>query len=215
MTDPVYELPMFPLEQTVLPSTLVPLHIFEPRYRELARVVTEREEPEFGLAMIERGREVGGDDQRAAIGVVGRVVQFEEFPDGRWGVVVAATRRLRVDEWLPDDPFPRAMVTDWPDGDASDYLTTIDPETGVLLAAGLERIDRAAQRLEPGYPGAPITLDDDPAQATWQAAVRAQLGPLDAMRLLGQPTATARAALAIELIDERADVLEALADQAG
>ena len=118
----MYELPMFPLEQAVLPTSVIPLHIFEPRYRAFAADVTPRPEPEFGIAPIERGREVGGDDVRADVGIVARVVQAEEFPDGRWAVVSIATRRIRVIEWLSDDPYPRAMVEDWPDEDLAGYL---------------------------------------------------------------------------------------------
>ena len=206
---------MFPLEQTVLPSALIPLHIFEPRYREFARFVTARTEPEFGTALIERGREVGGDDKRASIGVVSAVLQSEEFPDGRWAIVGIATRRIRIVEWLADQPYPRAMVTDWPDDDAGDYRASISAETMVALADALERTLTAAARLDPRRTVESIELSDDPALATWQAAVGARLGPLDAMRLLDEPSASRRASIASELIVERAEVLEALADQGG
>ena len=211
----MYELPMFPLEQTFLPSALIPLHIFEPRYREFARIVTPRPDPEFGIAMIERGREVGGDDQRSAVGVVARIVQFEEFPDGRWAIVAAATRRIRIAEWLPDEPFPRALVEDWPDDDAENYLDTIAPGTVAVLSALLSRMDAAMTRIDARRVLGPFELVDDPAQATWQASVIAQLGPLDSMGLLREPTAEGRATLATGLLEERAAVLEALADQAG
>jgi Lon protease-like protein len=206
---------MFPLEQTVLPTTLLPLHIFEPRYRELARLVTARAEPHFGIVMIERGREVGGDDERSTIGVVATVVQSEEFPDGRWAIMATATRRIRIVEWLPDQPFPRAMVTDWPDDDASDQHVSIPASTITTLADGLSRVLSASHRLDSRRPVAPIDLSDDPAHATWQASVGAGLGPLDAMRLLSEPTAKRRANMAAELISERAGLLEALADQGG
>ena len=98
---------MFPLEHAVLPTAIIPLHIFEPRYRSLAADVTVRPEPEFGIAPIERGREVGGDDVRAEVAVVARVLEFEELPDGRWAVISIATRRIRVLDRLDDDPYPR------------------------------------------------------------------------------------------------------------
>ncbi|GEM_PF-2624715 len=136
---------MFPLEQTVLPSAVVPLHIFEERYRALARHVAALDEPEFGTTMIERGREVGGDDLRSEVGVVARIVGSQELPDGRWGIVAIATRRIRVDRWLRDDPYPRARVTDWPDSDAD-----IDPERIDQLRALLKRISDAARQIAPG-----------------------------------------------------------------
>jgi Lon protease-like protein len=206
---------MFPLEHAILPTSVIPLHIFEPRYRALAAEVTPRADPEFGIAPIERGREVGGDDVRADVGVVARVLQFEEFPDGRWGVISVATRRIRVLEWLDDDPYPRAMVDDWPDDDALDYLDQLGATPLAGINESIERIRRAAERIQPGQPVPAPILNDDPAVATWEAAAFAQLNPFDAMSLLRVPGAAARLAAAGQLIRDRAEVLEALADQGG
>ncbi|GJM38157.1 MAG: hypothetical protein DHS20C19_15240 [Acidimicrobiales bacterium] len=206
---------MFPLEQTVLPTAVVPLHLFEPRYRQFARDVTVRDEPEFGTAPIERGREVGGDDVRGNVGVVARIVQHEEFEDGRWALMATATRRVRVVEWLPDDPYPRALVEDWPDDDAESYPGAIDPATRAELDAGVQRIRTAAERLQPDRTIPAIVLADDHAQAVWQAAIVAQLGTLDGSGLLAVPGAAARLEQAITLIAERAEMLEALADERG
>ncbi len=206
---------MFPLEQTVLPTAAIPLHIFEPRYRELARVVTARAEPELGTVMIERGREVGGADQRASTGVVARVVRADELPDGQWGILAVATRRIRVEEWLTDDPFPRAMVTDWPDVDADTCRSSIGPGARSPLVDAVARVAAVTKRLDPGRPSVTPDLSGDPALATWQASVAAGLGPFDSMRLLEEPSATRRLADAIEIIREHAELLEALADQAG
>ena len=200
------EMPMFPLEQTVLPSAMVPLHIFEERYRALARDVAALDEPEFGITMIERGREVGGDDLRSEVGVVARTVQAQEFPDGRWGIVAIATRRIRVDRWLRDDPYPRALVTAWPDSD-----TDIDPERIDQLRAQLKRISDAARQIAPGRGiDEPAIDSDDPTYGAWQLVVAAQLGALDNQRLLLEEGWHLRAPLALELLTQRADILEAL-----
>ncbi len=200
------EMPMFPLEQTVLPSAMVPLHIFEERYRALARHVVALDEPEFGITMIERGREVGGDDLRSEVGVVARIVQAQELPDGRWGIVAIATRRIRVDRWLKDDPYPRALATDWPDSD-----TDIDPERIDQLHAQLKRISDAARQISPGRGVDEPAIDsDDPTYAAWQLVVAAQLGALDNQRLLLAEGWHLRGPLALELLTQRADILEAL-----
>ena len=57
-------LPMFPLGTVLLPGAVLPLHVFEPRYRQLVQDCLAGE-PEFGVVLIERGSEVGGGDQRA------------------------------------------------------------------------------------------------------------------------------------------------------
>lgn len=200
---------MFPLEQAVLPSAIVPLHIFEERYRALARVVVALDEPEFGITMIERGREVGGDDLRSNVGVVARVVQGEELPDGRWGIIAIATRRIRVERWSHDDPYPKALVEDWPDSD-----TDIAPKALDQLTSGLKRILTAAQLLAPNHRiSEPAINSGDPTYGAWQLAVAAQLGALDNQRLLLEAGWHRRAELALELFAERADVLEALVEQ--
>lgn len=202
---------MFPLEQGLLPGAVVPLHIFEPRYRRLAQDVTPRPDPEFGVAVIERGREVGGDDVRADVAVVARVLHAEEFPDGRWGIAAAGTRRVRVGEWLDDAPYPRAMVEDWPDADAA-----VDEKILADLRHGVERIYAAARRLQPELDVPDPDLEsDDPGAALWRAVLAAQLGPHDNLRLLREPGCGTRLSLAVDLVRDRADVLEALADERG
>lgn len=111
--------PMFPLGSVLLPSMVLPLHVFEERYRAMVRDCLAGER-EFGVTLIERGSEVGGGDIRAMAGTVAEIVQAEEFDDGRWGVVAVGARRVRVTGWLPDDPYPRAEVEDWPDEPTDD-----------------------------------------------------------------------------------------------
>ena len=110
-------MPMFPLGSVLLPGGVLPLHVFEPRYRQLVIdcLADDSGDPEFGVTLIERGWEVGGGDQRADVGVVARMVQVEALDDGRYAVVAVGTRRIRVNAWLPDDPYPLADVDDWPD----------------------------------------------------------------------------------------------------
>ena len=83
-------LPIFPLPLVLLPGVPLPLHIFEPRYRQLVAdlLADDVNKPEFGVTMIERGKETGGGEDRADVGVIGRVVQIEALDDGRYGLVV-------------------------------------------------------------------------------------------------------------------------------
>ncbi len=102
---------MFPLGSTVFPGQVVPLHIFEERYRALlAEITSDGAEATFGIALIDRGHEVGGGDHRVSVGTRVEVLQAEEFEDGRWGAVVAGVERIDVLEWLDDAPYPRALV---------------------------------------------------------------------------------------------------------
>lgn len=204
-----YDLAMFPLESVVLPGSVVPLHIFEPRYRTLAAQLSRRAEAEFGIASITRGREIGGGDQRSDVAVVARVLEAEEFPDGRWSLVALGTRRMSVVEWHDEDPYPRASVLDWPDqpdGDPSDALK------GLIVA--FRELAEAASRLHPGRGFQRIdSIDDDPSRAIWQMIDKAQLGDLDQLGLLACPGVRERALRATEMIDERRYLLDALAER--
>ncbi len=119
---------MFPLGSVLLPGGALPLHIFEPRYQALVRDCIEAPEHEFGVVLIDRGSEVGGGELRRDIGVVARMVQVAQLAEDRFAVVAIGTRRVRVIEWLPDEPYPRAVVEDWPDeaGDDVDEALVAD-----------------------------------------------------------------------------------------
>ena len=132
---------MFPLGVVLVPGELLPLHVFEERYRELMSDVLG-DDGEFGVVLIERGSEVGGGDTRSRVGTMVRVVQAEELPDGRWAVVAVGDRRIRVKEWLSDDPYPRAVVEDWAGGDGLPAVETADPV--LAQAVELDREIRAA-----------------------------------------------------------------------
>jgi uncharacterized protein len=198
-------LPMFPLGSVLLPSMVLPLHVFEERYRALIRdcLAADRE---FGVALIERGSEVGGGDIRAMAATVAEIVQAQELPDGRWGVVAVGTRRVKVREWLPDDPYPRAKVEDWPDVPAADPEDLAVSYRG--LVAGLRRV--LAMAVELGAEASPmVELSDDPDPGTFQIGVLAPFGPLDRQRLLTAPGAAERAILLEEMLADQELMLEA------
>jgi Lon protease-like protein len=176
------ELPMFPLGTVLFPSLFLPLHVFEPRYRELARHCMDGER-EFGVVLIERGSEVGGNDVRTNAGTVAQIIDATELDDGRWVLGTVGTRRVRVHQWLPDDPYPRADVEDWDDDvGAVDLGPTYDATCSVLrrvLALKAELTEPAAD--------ATIELSTEPTLGSYQVAAVAPLGPADQQQLLETP----------------------------
>ena len=86
---------MFPLGTVLVPGAMLPLHVFEPRYRALVADCIAGE-PEFGVVLIERGSEVGGGDARFDVGTRARIVQIAELPDGRYALSTVGLRRIRV-----------------------------------------------------------------------------------------------------------------------
>jgi hypothetical protein len=108
----VTRLAMFPLGTVLVPTEVLPLHIFEPRYRQmiadLAGGPWSPEGAELGIVLISRGSEVGGGETRETVGTVAHLLEATALPDGRWLILVVGTRRFRVVDWLPDDPYPLA-----------------------------------------------------------------------------------------------------------
>jgi Lon protease-like protein len=194
-------MPMFPLGTVLFPYALLPLHVFEPRYRLMTKRVMQSDQ-QFGVVLIERGSEVGGGDVRFDVGTVARVVQANELPDGRYALVTVGLRRLRVDRWLPDDPYPQAMVADVPEPAA----TSEDHNMRGRVESALGTVYELLRAVDPRV-GEPPTLDDDPQRASYEAAASAPIGPLDAQRLLAIDAAGARLSLLAQLLDERIEEL--------
>lgn len=197
------ELAMFPLGSVLLPGGALPLHVFEPRYRQMMRTCLDGDR-EFGVVLIERGSEVGGGDVRTGVGTVARIVEAREAADGRWAVLAVGVRRIRVVRWLPDDPYPRAEVEGWDDPPPG-------ADFGGRLAAVLSSL-RAVVALkgEVGDPVAavPSALADDPLLAAYQACWLAPVTTLDKQHLLEADTPDARLALLEHLLQEEREVLD-------
>ena len=201
----VAELAMFPLGSVLFPSLVLPLHIFEPRYRALIRDVLAGDQ-EFGVCLIERGSEVGGDDARLDVGTVAHVQEAAELPDGRWAVMSVGTRRIQVESWLPDAPYPRADVRDHPDPSPTDAELTLLPEVEARLRTTLAK----AAELGDHATAATVELSDDPVLASHQMSALAPIPTIDQYALLaaesvGMRLAALRDGLAAagELLDLR------------
>ena len=193
-------MPMFPLGSVLFPHAYLPLRIFEPRYRTMVDDLLAGS-GEFGVVLIERGSEVGGGDVRHRVATVARVIQAVPQPDGGWLIGVVGVRRVRVEQWLPDLPYPRAIVTDWTDG---------PPAAAAEIDAVLSVLRRAlAMRAELDEPGAPATveLEEAPDIRLWQMCAVAPVGPVDDLALLRSPTAVSRLDTLRELLDDESTVL--------
>lgn len=197
---------MFPLGSVLFPGVVLPLHVFEPRYRALVRDCLDGDR-EFGVVLIERGSEVGGGDVRSKVGTVARMVEVAEIDEDRYAVVAIGTRRINVLAWLPDDPYPLADVDDWPE-----EIDGLDEAALTLeLAAVVTRLRRVlAMTVEAGDPAAPAAteLSEDPLIATYHASALAPFGPADHYRLLAAPGPSARVALLAGFLRDEERILE-------
>jgi Lon protease-like protein len=120
-------LPLFPLELVLLPGTPLPLHIFEPRYKEMIRECISAEAP-FGVVR-------AFDEGIAEVGCTAEIVTVtKEYPDGRMDLICEGRKRFEVIEVNRDRSFLQAEVLIVPD----------DPEA----AAQEERVKAVQLHLE-------------------------------------------------------------------
>ena len=105
------EIPLFPLHTVLCPGIVVPLHIFEERYRALTRHCLETGAP-FGIVLIQEGREVGASRTLARVGALVEIRSAGRYPDGRYDLMAAATGRFAIDSVdLARAPYLVADVT--------------------------------------------------------------------------------------------------------
>lgn len=211
---PSYTLPMFPLGTTLLPGASMPLNIFEPRYLAMIDRCVNPGHPlhdpehaaEFGVVLIERGHEVGGGDVRSSHGTVARIVDAQSA-DERHRVLAVGVRRIRVERWLPDDPYPLAEVRDWDDAGDETPVSAADVDAVFgsvrrVLGLSVELGDIPSAYLDRVPDELADVVADGAAWATYQLAALAPIGSADRQRILGGETPSARLALVAAAVDD-------------
>jgi len=197
------EFPMFPLGTVLFPHGVLPLRVFEPRYRAMVAHCLDHD-ARFGVVLIERGSEVGGGDTRFHVGTVAQIVQAAQTPDGRFSLATVGTQRIDIVEWLLDDPYPRAVVRTRTDREPTRDDEGIADRVRVLL----ERVHvLRAQLGAPAHAG-DVMLSPDLVRASFEAAILAPLGPLDAQTLLELDDAVDRLDTLAELLFHEIELLE-------
>jgi hypothetical protein len=147
-------LPLFPLAQVVLfPRARVPLHVFEPRYRQMIAAVLGADRRLGMVAVLpEHAGELAGDPPLYSVGCVGVVSEIERLADGRYNLVLAGCERFRILAELPrgdERPYRVAEVELLPeasDPEGANRIAALRSRTVELLAELLEGQSAAAAR---------------------------------------------------------------------
>tara|TARA_Y100001970_G_scaffold179520_2_gene218533 strand:+ start:18949 stop:19614 length:666 start_codon:yes stop_codon:yes gene_type:complete len=200
------EVPMFPLGTVLIPGAVLPLHIFEDRYREMIEFCIEHAS-NFGVVLIERGHEVGGGDSRSMVGTMASIIDHQRFADGRRALHVLGRNRVEIAEWLTDAPYPRALVRDLVDESGG---ATLERAEGVLkrMAEFTERANEMGYRINP-LDSEAVAAGLDVAELSYRIAEMVPVGPFDKQRLLVVSTINARLDLLEEQIGSLLDILNA------
>ena len=143
-------LPLFPLGSVLFPGALMPLHIFEPRYRLLIRRCMERHHP-FGIVLIRSGSEVDPRAEPYDVGTEAKIVAESPLPGGRSYIVTRGERRFAVENLIPDaEPYLVGQVRylDEADGDgaASHASVALEALGSYLLAVVAVTDDSRGER---------------------------------------------------------------------
>lgn len=179
----------------MLPGEELPLRIFEPRYTALVQDCLAADDPAFGVVLISAGREVGGGDTRSDVGALAHITECADFGDGRYRLRCVMAERIRVLEWHPDDPYPRAMVEVWPDEPGLAVDVEAIREVEDRMAALFERIARVrGAEVNPRDIVEGADASGDAAMWLYALASRVPMGQADRYAVLSAPTVAARTA---------------------
>jgi len=174
------DFPLFPLGIVALPTELVPLHIFEERYKTMiARCIDEP--TEFGIVW-------ASDDGLRPIGCACEIAEvLEQMPDGRMNLVARGTRAFRIETRQDELPYPAGAVEFLPDADE-----TLDDEVaGAAHEAYAELVEQATDRTP--------DRDEIAAMSAYEMAATVEFG-LDAKQgLLDLRSESARLRLLVRL----------------
>ena len=197
-----YELPMFPLGSVLFPHTVLPLRVFEPRYQMLVDDCVAGD-GRFGVVLIERGSEIGGGDTRFEIGTIAHIAGIADLEEGHRLVLAVGTTRFEVDRWLPDDPYPRAVINELKNPITSPNALPI-AETEMKVRRTLALMSEAGYDV--GDTG--FEVSEETRVAVDQLCALAPLSPLDAQGLLGIDSPPERLARLQNILDEEIAVLQ-------
>ena len=201
-------LPLFPLGTVLLPGLVLPLHVFEDRYR---RLVTDllslpADERRFGVVAIRSGHEVGDDGVRALheVGCVALVGAVEPHDDGRYDLMTTGTARFRlrsVDDSLPYLTGDVDLLPDLP-GERAEVPAAAVPAAFATYTTALA--DAGGDRIEVPE------LPEDPLVLSYLVAATLALDLDERQALLAEPDGASRLRTELRLLRREAALLEAL-----
>ncbi len=218
-------LPHFPLHTVLFPHLPLPLHIFEERYRTMATDLMADGSPyggRFVVSMISEGREVGGAATTRAIGTICEVHSAEQFPDGRWLLLVVGVARARLGSVDHNGPYAVVDVEELPDPQGGEAVALV-PSVQHALDAYLATVKRFVARTASARDEAaetvdvrasldevlkPIRLPDDPVAASYAVAGVLQVELTRKQLLLELPDAAARLRAELELLRREVRLLD-------
>jgi Lon protease-like protein len=218
-------LPHFPLRTVLFPHLPLPIHVFEERYRAMSRDLLAEDSPyagRFVISMITDGQEVGGEAETRPIGTVAEVRSAEQFPDGRWLLLVVGVARARVHAIDRAGRYGVAEVEELPEPigeDAEPLVPQVQRALDGYLATVKRFVARTASRGDQTQelPDVTATLDEvlkpihlpaEPVAASYAVAGVLQVELARKQHLLEIGDAAARLRAELELLRREVRLLD-------
>jgi len=183
-------IPMFPLSLVLFPGQILPLHVFEDRYRTMVEEIIDKDR-EFGVVLIERGSEIGGGDTRKSVGTLAEIIDSEKSNDGRWLLITKGTKRIETSRWLEDSPYPRAEVSFL---DEEEFLSG-DTEDWHKIVTHMRRVLAILSELGDDVAPISINISEDPHVGSFQMSSILPITPFDSQKLLEVDSVSKRCTL--------------------
>lgn len=162
-------LPLFPLPVVLFPGAVLPLHVFEPRYRQMMARCLEGDK-RFGLIFHDPDRSGAFQMEPGEVGCVAEILKFQPLPDGRSLVLTRGRERFQIEDGIESDTaYYEGLVDEYPDfGGATAKLAERRRRSLDLFNQVLDRLDDKPDNLP----------DLDPArEASWALAQTIRIDP--------------------------------------
>jgi Lon protease-like protein len=179
-------LPLFPLGAVLYPGMLLPLHIFEERYRQLVRDLLDGPDPRrFGVIAIRKGRETGIDGVHSLyeVGCIAMLRRVEQHEDGRYDIVAVGTQRFKLLSLDETRPYLQGEV-ELLDDDVTDEAAAV-PVGRTVQAAFRSYLDALTE-----WGGATVRIEelpDEPALLSFIVAAAMIIDLTERQGLLAEP----------------------------
>ncbi|HYK26923.1 MAG TPA: LON peptidase substrate-binding domain-containing protein [Streptosporangiaceae bacterium] len=202
-------LPLFPLGSVLYPGLVMPLHIFEERYRQLVDDLLAGPEPrQFGVIAIRQGQETGVDGVTALFetGCTAVVRRVTRHPDGKFDLITVGAERFKLIRLVEPAPYFSAEIEMLPDeiGDEAEAESAVP----VVQAAFRAYLDLLSER-----GGAQVSvpeLPDEPILLSYLVAAAVVLDLPVRQQLLAEPNAAARLKTERALLTKEQQILRSL-----
>ncbi len=198
--DPV-TLSLFPLNAVLFPGMVLPLHIFEERYKAMIGDCVERNEP-FGIVLIREGKEVGEPAEPFQVGTSALITRVERLAEGRMNILTRGHRRFETTEIVQQRPHVvgRVRYLEEPVGEvAPELISEVSDQYTELI--------RKLSTLGGGW-SANVDVPQDPVTLSYSAAANLELPGQARQELLESPAAAGRLQRLLPFLKRTNEALE-------